>query len=141
MKINFTREHLIRLSELASIALFDAWVFTSKLGQKLNVYELIHTTSITQLNEIKNLLAKRIEKLEEGDEWVNPDNEKLTLLKEQKEFVNLCIGFKRHNLEIAENQRQKKELTKKLEELKESTKTPEERIKEMEAQLKELEEF
>ena len=62
-------------------------------------------------------------------------------IKDTKELVNLIIGWKRYNLELDENARKKEELSKKLTELKESTKTPEDRIKELEAQLKELEEF
>lgn len=141
MKINFTKDHMQRLLDLANTALFDRTVVTTKLGQPLNVYELLHTTSINQLNEIKINLAKKIEKAEEADEWVDKDNAKLQALKEVKELVNLIIGWKRYNLELSENARKKEELTEKLNELKESTKTPEDRIKELEAQLKELEEF
>lgn len=141
MKINFTKDHMQRLLDLADAALFDRTVVTTKLGQQLNIYELLHTTSINQLNEIKIGLAKKIEKVEATDEWVAPDNDKLQSMKDTKELVNLIIGWKRYNLELSENARKKEELTKKLSELKESTKTPEDRIKELEAQLKELEEF
>ena len=141
MRINFTKEHMARLTDLAIIALFNKVNVNTKLGQVLNIYELLHTTSINQLNEIKLTLAKKIEKIEEKDEWIEPDNDKLQEMKDIKELVNLIIGWKRFNLEIQENKAKKAELTKKLEELKESTKTPEDRIKEMEAQLKELEEF
>ena len=130
-----------RLLDLASEALFDRAVVTTKLGQQLNIYELLHTTSVNQLNEIKVGLAKKIEKVEASDEWIAPDNGKLQLLKDSKELVNLIIGWKRYNLELDENSRKKEELSKKLAELKESQKTPEDRIKELEAQLKELEEF
>lgn len=130
-----------RLLELANDALFNRTSVITKLGQVLNIYELLHTTSVNQLNEIKLSLAKKIEKAEEADEWVDKDNAKLQALKEVKELVNLIIGWKRYNLELSENARKKTELTKKLNELKESTKTPEVRIKELEAQLKELEEF
>ena len=141
MKINFTKDHMQRLLDLASEALFDRAVVTTKLGQQLNIYELLHTTSVNQLNEIKVGLAKKIEKVEASDEWIAPDNGKLQLLKDSKELVNLIIGWKRYNLELDENSRKKEELSKKLAELKESQKTPEDRIKELEAQLKELEEF
>ena len=141
MVINFTKEHMARLYDLATEALFDKSVIQTKLGQVLNIYELLHTTSINQLNEIKSSLSKKIEKLEEADEWVNPDNDKLQTMKETKELVNLIIGWKRYNLELAENARKKEELQEKLDELKESQKTPDERIKELEAKLKELEEF
>ena len=132
---------MIRLYDLANEALFDKTVVTTKLGQVLNIYELLHTTSINQLNEIKTGLSKKIEKVEAADEWIAPDGDKLQAMKDTKELVNLIIGWKRYNLELAENARKKEELTTKLAELKESTKTPEDRIKELEAQLKELEEF
>lgn len=141
MKINFTKEHMTRLMDLADAALFDRTIVATKLGQVLNIYELLHTTSINQLNEIKTSLSKKIEKVEEADEWIAPDNDKLQAMKDTKELVNLIIGWKRYNTELDENARKKEELSKKLTELKESTKTPEDRIKELEAQLKELEEF
>ena len=145
MKINFTKANMLRLCELANDALFEKKTVTTKLGQVLNIFELIHTISINQLNEIRLSLSKKIEKIEEGDEWTSPDNDKLQAMKDTKELVNLIIGYKRYSMELAENKAKsevkKAELTKKLEELKESTKTPEDRIKEIEAQLKELEEF
>lgn len=141
MKINFTKQHMERLIDLADAALFDQTVITTKLGQVLNIYELLHATSINQLNEIKTNLSKKIEKAEAADEWIAPDNDKLQSMKDAKELVNLIVGWKRYNLELDENTRKKEELSKKLTELKESTKTPEDRIKELEAQLKELEEF
>lgn len=141
MKIKFTKEHFAKLKELAAQALFEGITLRTKLGLYLNIYELIHTTSINQLNEIKNDLAKQIEKIEGGDEWIDPDSEKLESLKSNKELINLIIGWKRYNLEIDENTRKKEELTAKLNELKESTKTPEDRIKELEDRIKELDEF
>ena len=141
MKINFTKQHMQRLIDLADEALFDKTTIYTKLGQPLNIYELLHTTSINQLNEIKSSLTKKIEKIEEQDEWVAPDGDKLQAMKDTKELVNLIIGWKRYNLELSENARKKEELTEKLTELKESQKTPEDRIKELEAQLKELDEF
>ena len=130
-----------RLLDLADEALFSKTTVFTKLGQPLNIYELLHTTSINQLNEIKVSLAKKIEKAESADEWVVQDNDKLQAMKDTKELVNLIIGWKRYNLELTENELKKEELIEKLAELKESQKTPEDRIKEIEAQIKELEEF
>ena len=141
MRINFTKDHMSRLLDLADEALFSKATVFTKLGQPLNIYELLHTTSINQLNEIKIGLAKKIEKVESADEWIAPDNDKLQSMKDAKELVNLIIGWKRYNLELTENELKKEELTKKLAELKESQKTPEDRIKEIEAQIKELDEF
>lgn len=141
MRINFTKQHMERLMDLADAALFDKTTVVTKLGQPLNIYELLHTTSINQLTEIKTNLSKKIEKIEATDEWIAPDNDKLQSIKDTKELVNLIIGWKRYNLELDENARKKEELTAKLNELKESTKTPEDRIKEIQDQLKELDEF
>lgn len=135
MKIKFTKEHFTKLKELAAQALFGNIVVRTKMGQPLNIYELIHTTSINQLTDIKNGLINQINKIENGDEWTNPDSEKLEGLKTTKELVNLIIGWRRFNLEKDSNARKREELSKKLAELEESQKTPEDRIKEMKAEL------
>lgn len=138
MKINFTKEHFNKLKELVVEALFDGEIFRTKLGQILNVYELIHTISINQLNEIKNSLADKIQKLESKDEWVEVDTSELEKIKSQKELINLIIGYKRFNFEKNEIDFKRRILSEKLTELKESQKTPEDRIKEIEAELESL---
>lgn len=140
-KINFTKEHEEKLDALAIKALKENTVIQTSLGQYLNITELMHTTSINQLNNIRTNLLKQIQKKEEGDEWVETDNSILDKMKETKELVNLIIGWKRKNTEIAENKAKKAKLEETLKQLKESTKTPEDRIKELEAKLAELEEF
>lgn len=140
-KINFTKEHEEKMDSLAVKMLKNNEVIRTSMGQPLNIVELMHTTSINQLVNIKNALAKQIAKKEEGDEWVETDTSVLDKMKETKELVNLIIGWRRKNLEIAETKSKREELTKKLTELKESTKTPEDRIKEMEAELAALDEF
>lgn len=138
MKINFTKQHFDKLKELAVESLFSGEVFHTKMGQILNVYELIHTVSINSLNDIKNSLTAKIQKLESKDEWVEVDTTELNELKTQKELVNLIIGYKRFNLERNEIDAKRRELSAKLAELRESQKTPEDRIKEMEAELASL---
>ena len=124
------------MCELSVDALLSNMTVTTNLGSPLNIVELMHTTSINQLNNIKQALSKKIEKLEAADEWVaDPNSEKIEEVRKTKDLVNLIIGYKRYNLELAENKKKKEELTKKLSELKESTKTPEDRIKELEAEL------
>jgi chromosome segregation ATPase len=140
-KINFTKEHMLHLYDLANEMLFDNATIQTSMGQVLNIVELLHTTSINQLQNIMSALKKKIDKIEEADEWIAPDNDKLEELRRMKELINLIIGWKRHTMEIAENKRKKEDLTKKLAELKDSQKTPEDRIKEMEAELAALEEF
>lgn len=135
MKINFTKEHFSKLVNLVAQAAMNNVVINTKMGQQLNIVELLHTTSITTLNNIKAALTQKIRNIEDRDEWIETDSEVLEDIKAQKELVNLIVGWKRWTLEVEANKQKKAELTKKLAALKESTKTPEDRIKEMEAEL------
>lgn len=139
-KVNFTKEHYAKMKDLAFAMLVYNVTISTKMGQPLNIVELMHTQTINTLNNIRLALGKQIENLESQDEWVATDyqQEKLEALKKQKELINLIIGWKRHNLEVQEARSKKAELTKQLNELKESQKTPEDRIKELEAQLQSL---
>ena len=139
-KVNFTKEHYAKMKELVFAMLVSNHTISTKLGQPLNIVELMHTQTVNTLNSIRLSLSKQIEDLEKQDEWLASDyqQEKLEALKKRKELVNLIIGWKRHNMEVAEAKAKKAELTKQLDELKDSQKTPEDRIKELEAQLKDL---
>ena len=138
-KINFTPTHFERMKWLAVEMLLDNEVIVGKLGQQFNIVDLIHTTTINTLNSLRVGMAKAIENLENADEWVDSANQsKIEKLKKQKELVNLIIGYKRYLLEQQETSELKKQLKKTLEDLKESQKTPEDKIKEIEAQLAEL---
>lgn len=136
-KVNFTKEHYAKMHTLAFAMLVSNETISTKMGQPLNIVDLMHTTTINTLNSIRLALGKQIDDLEKQDEWVATDyqQEKLEALKEKKELVNLIIGWKRYNLELAETKALQKELKAQLNELKESQKTPEDRIKELEAKL------
>lgn len=144
-KINFTKEHYVKMSGLAFAMLVNNETISSKMGQPLNIVELMHTTTVQTLNDMRLNIGKQIEKLESQDEWVSTDNtqERLEKLKKQKELLNLLIGWKRKKLEIEEAQYKKRTLTEQLNKLKEEQKTPEDRIKELEEQLAglDIEEF
>lgn len=140
IKINFTKEHYAKLETLAFTMLVSNQTINTRLGQPLNIVELMHTQTIGTLNNIRLTLSKQIEDIEKQDEWAATDyqQEKLEALKQKKELVNLIIGWKRYNAEVEEVKAKKAELAKQLKELKDSQKTPEDRIKEIETQLKEL---
>ena len=139
-KVNFTKEHYAKLETLAFAMLVSNETISTKLGQPLTIVELMHTQTVNTLNGIRLALGKQIEDLEKQDEWVATDyqQEKLEALKKKKELVNLIIGWKRFRAEVEETKRKKAELAKQLKELKDSQKTPEDRIKEIEEQIKEL---
>lgn len=135
MKINFTKEHFSKLVNLVAQAAMNNVVINTKMGQPLNIVELLHTTSITTLNNIKAALTQRIRNIEDRDEWVEADSEALDEIKAQKELINLIVGWKRWKMEMDENRRKRAELQKKYDDLCESTKTPEDKKKELEAEL------
>lgn len=136
-KVNFTKEHYAKMKELAFAMLVANEAISTKMGQPLSIVDLMHTTTINTLNTIRLSLGKSIEDLEKQDEWVATDyqQDKLAALKNKKELVNLIIGWKRYNLELTEAKALKKELKAQLNELKEAQKTPEDKIKEIEAKL------
>jgi hypothetical protein len=139
-KVNFTKEHLAKLKELAFAMLAQNGVIQTKFGQALTIVDLMHTQTINTLNGIRVAIGKSIETLENKDEWVATDSTQadLAILKEKKELVNLIIGWKRYNEYARESNAKKEELKAQLSALKESQKTPEDKIKELEAKLTEL---
>jgi seryl-tRNA synthetase len=140
MKVNFTSEHYAKMKELAFNMLISNQYVTTKLGVTISVVDLMHTQTINTLNSIRIALSKQIEDLEKQDEWVasNSTQERLSSLKDKKELVNLIIGWKRYNLEVEEIKKKREEITKQLNDLKESQKTPEDKIKELEEKLSNL---
>lgn len=141
MKINFKKEHFDKLKELVVKALLNNDTVVGRLGNPIDIVELIHGTTINSLNQIRLSLAKKIEGLEGKDEWAADDTNQVSLekAKEQKDLVNLIIGYKRYKQEVADNKANKKALQEQLSALKESQKTPEDKIKELEAQLANIE--
>lgn len=139
-KINFTQEHFEKLKAYAVEMLFTQETVTTKLGQPLNIVELLHTTTINTLNSIRLQLGKEIETIENQDEWVsgNTSQRKLENLKVKKELVNLIIGYKRFVQEQTEIARERASIEDELVRLKESQKTPEDKIKELESKLNDL---
>ena len=125
MKINFKKEHFDKLKELAVKALLNNDTVVGRLGNPIDIVELIHGTTINSLNQIRLSLTKNQVSLERA--------------KEQKDLVNLIIGYKRYKQEVADNKANKKALQEQLSALKESQKTPEDKIKELEAQLANIE--
>jgi len=139
-KINFTQEHQWRLRELAMILLFDAIKIKGLMGTELNVYQLLNETSINSLQNLLASLKKEISKISELDMWslTEYQQNKLKDLQKQYEFINLCIGYKKYLAEKEANNEQVKQLKATLKELQESTKTPQQRIDELTAQINAL---
>lgn len=128
---------MARLKALATEMLFKNDHIGTNLGQLLNVVDVLHCTTINSLTKIRLDLAKKIEQLENADEWVTTDREQLILseMKDRKEFVNLVIGYKRYMDELATISAKKEKLQKEIDRLKDEQKTPADRLKEAEEAL------
>lgn len=139
-KINFTKEHFEKMKSMAIDMLLKNESVSTKMGQILNISDLMHLTTVSTLNSIRLSLNKKIEDAENKDEWISTDADSkyLDMLRRQKELVNLIIGWKRYNVEQESNKAKKKALEEELNRLKESQKTPEDKIKELEEQIKGL---
>ena len=139
-RINFTKEHQEKLDKFVVRMWKEEIVVIGKIGQPLNICEL-KTLTPNSLNDLKLIYDKKISNLEAKDEWVDPENDKLELYKFIREGLNLLVGFKRKLIQDREVEREKNELDKTISELKEASKTPEDKIKELEAKRAALDEF
>jgi len=140
-KVNFTKEHFAQLSALAGAALINGTRFKGNMGTEMNIYDLFHNTNITTLTRYHGNIKKEIAEIEGMDEWSLTEHQqrKATNLKKQLELVFLLIGYQRNKAEVEANAAKLRELKATYAELKESTKTPEDRLKEAEAQIAALE--
>ena len=138
-KINFTKTHYEMMCEMLLEMLMNNEYIQHKM-LTLNVTELVHTTTINTLNSIRLGLKKEIDNLENQDEWSTSEvnQKKLSTLKDKKELVNLIIGYKRWKDEQESIKQARKLLLEELDDLKESQKTPEDKIKELEDKLANL---
>ena len=138
-KINFNKGHYDLMCEMLLEMLLNNEVIQHKM-LTLDVTALLHTTTINTLNSIRLDLKKAIDNLENQDEWSTTElnQKKLASLKNKKELVNLIIGYKRWKEEQESIKQTIKLLQEELDDLKESQKTPEDKIKELEDKLANL---
>lgn len=139
-KVNFTTENKSRLEELATKFLFGNLPIQGPMGTSMRVEDLLHNTSILSLVTMNSHLKKQIASMSDLDEWscTDADTWKLERLKETQELVSLVIGYKKWLAEQEEISEKKAALAAQIDSLKESQKTPAERIAELESQLANL---
>ena len=139
-KVNFTTENKSRLEELATKFLFGNLQIQGPIGTSMRVEDLLHNTSVNSLVTMNSHLKKQIASMSDLDEWscTDADTWKLERLKETQELVSLVIGYKKWLAEQEEIADKKAVLAARIDALKESQKTPAERIAELESQLANL---
>lgn len=136
-RINFTQEHESKLKELATDLLFGGTFIKGFTGTTYSVFDLLHNVTINTIVTMHGNMKKEVEKIENLDEWSMNDyqQKKLAESKKMAEFLNLVIGWRKFNEQVAEEKEQVKALKAKMKELKLSTMTPTEQIAELEKQI------
>lgn len=132
--MEFTKENYSRMRELLADMLIEGEFFINKLGMPINIYELLHTTTIQSLKTIWDNLTNQINKFGSKPEFLSDYSNKdytLQILQKKQELVNLIIGYKMYKSKLSDNERLKKELESQLKALEDSVKSPEEKIAEI----------
>lgn len=139
--INFTKEHLAQLEKAMIKQLFDGSAIKGPMGTTLNAHQLLHETSVKSLQQLYVTTTKDIENQSKLDRWSMSDYQqsKLEELKSQAELLDLIIGFKKSEALKEANKIKLKEKRELLNTLRDQSKTPADRIKELESEIAELE--
>ena len=137
---NFTQKHLEELKNLVFEAVTKNILIAGKLGQNYTVLDLFMNCSFNTLRALKKQYTTSISSLPD-DEWT----EKSLISQDQADYltnclnlINLTLGYKIDQAEKAEVERKKATLQERIDAIKESTKTPEEKLKELETELNNL---
>ena len=129
----FTKTHFDNLSQLIIEALFKDKTFYNNLNMPITVYDLVNNTTINSLTSMYSKALRKLNEVEQQNEWKETDT---TELIKTTQLLNLLIGHKTYSNEVKEKEKEKKLLEEKLNTLKEASKSPEEKIKEIEELIK-----
>ena len=136
-KINFTKVHEEQLKNVAVELLFSGTSIKGLAGTQYTVFDMLHNVTVNTVVTMYTNLKKEIEKLEGLDEWSMNDYQQRKLAESKKmyDFLNLTIGWRKYQEQIANDKAQVRALKAKLKELKMSSMTPAEQMKELETQI------
>lgn len=136
-KINFTKENKESLFNLAGEALVKGTKFKGSMNTELTIYDLFHNCNINTLERYYGNLEKEVEAISKVGRWnlTSYQQRKKLALENQKELIDLLIGYKKFVAEQEASRKEYRDMKAQYDQLKENTKTPEERLKEMEAKL------
>ena len=140
-QINFTKEHLTQLQNSLMQLMFKNQTIKGMMATTINAHQLLNETSIKTLQQLYIATSKDIENQSKLDRWsmTNYQQTKLDDLKSTAELLDLLIGYKKSEALREANFIKLKEKKELLQTLKDQSKTPEVKIKELEAEISELE--
>ena len=134
----FTAAHLSELKEVYTELSFSGEVIDGPMGaNKLSPYDILHNSSISSLQNVYIRLKKNIEGKSDLDEWSMSEYQQrqIKMMENWKQFVHLMIGYKKWQAENQSNATKKRELSNKLKQLKEDLLTPEEKLRQLQAEI------
>lgn len=135
----FTKENENELRLLISDSILNKCIYSGPIGQEYDVFDLVNGMSVSSLRNLSQFVCNKISKLSVEDEWIdNPNADLISELETEKNLISLIIGWKLHQQDLNEKAREKERLTKQLNDLVESQKTPEDLIAELKAKISEL---
>ncbi len=139
--INFTEEHKTQLKKLLTEMLFSNKAIKGIVGTELNAVQLLHQTSVKTLQQLYIATSKEIETSAKLDRWSlsTYQQNKLEEQKSQLELLDLLIGYKKSESIRESNATILQEKKNTLKILLDEKKTPDERIKELQAEIAEYE--
>lgn len=139
MKINFTKDNENELRSLIADSVINKCIYSGPMGQEYDVFNLVNTLAVSSLRSLSQFVQNKISKLSVEDEWVeNPNADLLSELETEKKLISLIIGWKLYQQELIENAKEKERLTKQLNDLIESQKTPADLINELKQKISQL---
>ncbi len=134
----FTKENRTRLEALYGQLSFDGQVLSGKFGaNQLNPFELLQQTTPNTLRGLHKSVKAELQSLSEADEWTQTlaQTARTERMKVWEEFLNLLIGYKLNEELEATKEYKRKQLKAQIEQLTEEGKTPEQRLKDLQAEL------
>jgi hypothetical protein len=138
-RINFTKEHQDRLSQLAGEALIKGTIFKggSVGNAEVTVYDLFHNCTVQTLSRYQANLKKEVREIDDLDEFLLTPHQKQkkSKLEKQRELMTLIIGYKRFQEQTVADRKEYLAIKSQYDQLKENSKTPEDRLKELEAKM------
>jgi hypothetical protein len=138
-RINFTLEDQVKLRTILADFVLEGVTFKGQIGTPLSVHDLVHGTSLNTLKRLFATLSNSVKNKKEATvRWETKESEEDALIQKQIEFVELLIGYKLAQAQNETIEAQKARIQAQIDQIKESSKSPQELIEDLQKQLGEL---
>lgn len=139
--IQFTTDDQSQLDRLILILFKDGTLIKGSYGANTyTIYDLYHNTSDDTITNLLNDMKAKIKALDDIDEELQTERNIRTsrFYNDLREYLRLILRQRRYNELLRNNKTEADKIKRKMDSIKESTMTPEEKYKALEAQYNEL---